>query len=276
METLKEVMSSVASSLGLSSSDFSLHTLLTTLITLVVGLVAVRMIMKVVDRSFDHLHLDKGLKGFLRAAIRIALLVLLVIMVLGTLGIPVTSLVAVVSVVGVALSLAVQNLLSNVAGGLQLLSTKPFAVGDEVEASGVLGVVQETGMFYTQLRTGDNKLVQIPNSEIASEKIVNYSANDTRRVDILITASYDADIELVKRTILRVLEDHPKTLEKPAPQVRVRNYGASSIEYIVRPWCATKDYWDVYYDVMEEIKRAFDKNGIEMTYDHLNVHMMKD
>lgn len=137
------------------------------------------------------------------------------------------------------------------------------------------GTVSETGMFYTKLRTIDNKLIQIPNSEIAGEKITNYSAEENRRVDLKVSASYDAPIELVKATIQKILGEHPKTMATPAPLVRVSAYGDSAIEYVVRVWCANADYWDVYYDVLEEIKSAFDQAGIEMTYNHLNVHLLK-
>ena len=254
----------------------ALEKLIWAVVLVVIGLIVIKLLLRELDRAMNRFDLDAGIRRLLRSGLRILMLFVLVLIVLSYLEISITSLVAVLSVVGLALSLAVQNLLSNVAGGIQLLSTKPFAVGDFIEAGGVSGTVAEAGTFYTKLRTIDNKLIQIPNSEIAGEKITNYSAEALRRVDLTISASYDDSIELVKDTIQRVLGEHPKTLATPAPLVRVMHFGASSIEYVVRVWCANADYWDVYFDVLEGVKAAFDANGIEMTYNHLNVHMMQD
>ena len=275
-DAMAEAANTFSSILQTQIGTFTLEKLLTTLALLIVCLIIIKIILALVDRSFRHLNLDNSLKAFLRSGIKILLLFLMLLIVMGSLNIPVTSLVAVLSVVGLALSLAIQNLLSNVAGGLQLLSTKPFTVGDFIDAGGVSGTVSETGMFYTKLKTVDNKLVQVPNSQIAGEKIINYSSEENRRVDIKISASYEAPIETVKAAILQVLGEHPKTMATPEPLVRVNNYGASAIEYVVRVWCANADYWDVYFDVMEGIKTAFDRAGIEMTYDHLNVHMIDE
>ena len=254
----------------------ALEKLIWAVVLVVIGLIIIKLLLRVLDRAMSRFDLDSGIRRLLRSGVRILMLFVLVLIVLSYLDISITSLVAVLSVVGLALSLAVQNLLSNVAGGIQLLSTKPFSVGDFIEAGGVSGTVAEAGTFYTKLRTIDNKLIQVPNSEIAGEKIINYSAEELRRVDLTISASYDAPIELVKSTIQRVLGEHPKTLATPAPLVRVIRYGESAIEYVIRVWCANADYWDVYFDVMEGVKAAFDANGIEMTYNHLNVHMIQN
>ena len=258
------------------SQDLSgaLEKLIWAAVLVVVGLVVIKLLLRLLDRAMGRFDLDAGIRRLLRSGLRIVMLFVLILIVLSYLDISITSLVAVLSVVGLALSLAVQNLLSNVAGGIQLLSTKPFAPGDFIEAGGVSGTVAEAGTFYTKLRTIDNKLIQVPNSQIAGEKIINYSAEPLRRVDLKVSASYDAPIELVKTAILRVLGEHPKTLATPAPLVRVLNYGESAIEYTVRVWCANADYWDVYFDVLEGIKDSFDANGIEMTYNHLMVHMV--
>lgn len=274
-EEVIDQVEDVFSSGSAAGTAFSWEKLLSTVLLVIVGLVVIKILLKLVDRGFRRLDIEPGIKHFLRSGIRILLLFVLAIIVLSSLNISITSLVAVLSVAGLALSLAIQNFLSNVAGGLQLLSTKPFLVGDFIEAGGVSGTVSETGMFYTKLRTIDNKLIQIPNSEIAGEKITNYSAEENRRVDLKVSASYDAPIELVKATIQKILGEHPKTMATPAPLVRVSAYGDSAIEYVVRVWCANADYWDVYYDVLEEIKSAFDQAGIEMTYNHLNVHLLK-
>jgi len=163
-----------------------------------------------------------------------------------------------------------------VVGGLQMLVSQPFQVGDFVEAGGCSGVVQEIGLFYTKILTVDNKLVQEPNSAVVSANIINYTAEKTRRVDLTVTASYDCPVEKVEAVLAELLVSHDKVLKDPAPFARVSNYGASSIEYTVRAWCATDDYWDVYFDLIKGFKVVFDQNGIEMTYDHLNVHVTKE
>ena len=140
------------------------------------------------------------------------------------------------------------------AGGIQVLGSKPFVVGDFVEAGGVSGTVADVGIFYTKIRTGDNKMIQVPNSQIAGEQIINYTAEKERRVDLKFTASYDAPTETVKKVITEVVNAHSMVQVTPAPFVRVSDYGDSAIEYTVRVWCATEDYWTVYFDLMEQVK----------------------
>lgn len=250
--------------------------LLEAVVVAVLCLVVIKVLLKLADRVLGRMtHVDATVKGLIRGALKALLLFIGIIVVMGCLGIPVTSLVAVLSVAGLALSLAVQNLLSNVAGGIQLLASKPFAVGDYVEAGGCSGTVREMGLFYTKLDTADNKLVQIPNSAIAGANITNYSAEPRRRVDITVSASYDAPTEKVREVLTRLVGEHPLTLPTPEPMIRVSAYGDSAIEYVVRAWCATGDYWTVYFDLMDGVKPAFDRAGIEMTYPHVNVHMME-
>jgi len=249
---------------------------LSAIIIAVICLIAIKLILKLYDKLIVKSKLDELIRNPLRIALKAILLFLSLIIVLPSLGISVTSLVATLSVVGVAFSLAIQGFLTNVFGGIQIISNKPFHVGDFVDAGGQSGVVQEVGLFYTKLHTPDKKLIQIPNSAIANANIVNYSTSPNRRVDFLFTASYDAPVEKVEQVLLEVIANHPKTIQDPAPFARVSNYGASSIEYTVRGWCENADYWDVYFDVMKEVKLAFDRNNIEMTYDHLNVHVVKE
>ena len=155
-----------------------------------------------------------------------------------------------------------------------MLVTKPFAAGDYVEAGANGGTVNRIGLAYTVLTTPDNKVIHIPNSDIASGRIVNYSVKENRRVDLKVTASYDAPIETVKKTIFAMIDADERILKDPAPFVRVSNYGSSSIEYTIRVWCESKNYWGIYFDLMDNMKPAFDKAGVEMTYDHLNVHVV--
>ena len=179
------------------------------------------------------------------------------------------------SVAGLAISLALQNTLSNLAGGIMILVSKPFEVGDYVEADGVGGTVISIGLAYSTLATVDNKEIFIPNSQVAAAKIINYTKLGKRRVELTFSASYDAPTETVKQALGEVLAQFPQILEDPAPSIWISKYGASSIEYVVRVWTAAGDYWDVYYGVMEGVRPAFQRHGIQMTYDHLNVHLLE-
>lgn len=268
---IKEAFSAV---MAFDVAGITLGAALSALILLVICLAVVKILLKTVDRMLQRTKIDRSLHGFLRSAVKALLLFLTVLIVADSLGVPMTSLIAVLSVAGLAVSLAVQNSLSNVAGGIQLLTSKPFTVGDYVEVSSIVGTVAYVGIFYTKIHTPDNKLVQIPNSQIAGEKITNYTAEPERRVDLTFTASYDAPVETVKQAVTQVMGSHPLTLATPEPFVRVSKYGDSAIEYTMRVWCATGDYWTVYFDMMEQVKAAFDACGVEMTYPHLNVHMI--
>lgn len=271
-ETLSDVLSNL---FQFSIAGLTVGKLLGAAVLALVGLVVIKLLLGMLERLLTRMKVEPTLLGMGRAVLKVLMLLLLVLMVVGYLGLPLSPLVAGLSVVGLAVSLGVQNFLTNVVGGLQLLASHPFKVGDYVEAGGCAGMVQEIGMFYTKVITPDNKLIQLPNSSIVSANITNYSYEPLRRVDLTITASYDAPVETVKRSLSSVVKAHPKTLDDPAPIIRVNNYLSSSIEYTVRAWCSNADYWEVYFDLMEGVKTAFDRDGIEMTYDHLNVHMME-
>ena len=240
-----------------------------------VSMVVIRIMLMVLDRALSRSKLDKPMRSLLRNLLRGGLWLVAAIIVLGCLDIEVTSLVAVLSVVGLAFSLALQNFLSNVAGGMQLLASHPFKPGDFVEAGGCSGTVSEIGLFYTKLTTPDNKLIQIPNSTIASANVINYSAEAARRVEVKVSASYDAPTEQVIALLKKLAEDHPLTLDDPELMVHVDDYGDNAIRYVVRVWCATGDYWAVYFDLMDSLKPAFDAAGVGMTYPHVNVHMVE-
>lgn len=245
------------------------------LVALIVGCFLVsKLLLLGLERMLRRGRVEKLLHTFIKSLARILLAFLSVLIVADHLGISITSLVALFSVIGLALSLAVQGLLSNLAGGITILWTKPFHVGDLIESGGVVGTVQDITLMYTKVVTPDNRLVYLTNKQVADEKLVNATGQQTRRVELSVTASYDAPIEAVKEAIQEVIGQHPKTLATPAPLARVGGYGDSAITYHVRAWCAAADYWDVYYDLHEQIKAAFDEKGIEMTYPHVNVHMI--
>ena len=246
----------------------------TIVLLLLACMVVMKVLLRLLDRTFRRLEVEKSLHTFVRAALRVFLWIITICLVLGYIGIPMTSLIAVLSVLGLAITLAVQGSLSNLAGGIQVLVSKPFKADDYIEVGSVGGTVAEVGLVYTKLRTIDNKSISIPNGQISGEKIVNYSTEEKRRVDLTFNTSYDDAPERVTACIRDVIGAHPKAFFTPEPFVRVSAYQASSVEYTVRVWCATEDYWALYFDLLEQVKAAFDRAGIEMTYNHLNVHMV--
>ena len=251
----------------------AIKTVAIALVLLVVCIIIKDLLIKGLNRGLEKSRIEKSLHAFLRSAAKILLWFITIMIVASSLGIDARSLIAILSIAGLAISLSVQNSLSNLAGGITILMTKPFAVGDYVEIGSIAGIVQEIDMAYTKLNTLDNRRVLIPNSTVVGSQVINYATESRRRVDLVFSASYDAPIEKVKEAILRVIEAHPKTLKDPVPLVRVQGYKDSSIEYVVRVWCENADYLDVYFDMMEQTKTAFDESGIEMTYPHVNVHM---
>ncbi len=254
----------------------SLEHILWVLVLILAGIATIRILLRVLDRMLEKSKSLSSLRVYISSATRVILWFLLVLIVAESMGIHTASVIALLSVAGLAVSLALQNTLSNVAGGIMLLVTKPFQVGDYVEADGVAGTVQATDLSYTTILTIDNKTIFIPNSQLSAAKIVNYTTQDRRRVDLNFNASYDAPTQTVKAAIQEVLDTLPQIQSEPAPPVIwLSQYQASSIQYVVRVWTATADYWDVYYAIQEGVRESFARRGVEMTYDHLNVHLME-
>lgn len=259
----------------LNFGTLSLGAVLRVLILALVGVIAIRILMKLVDRMLGKSKALYPLRIYIHSAIRIGLWFLLVLVLAESLGIHTGSIIALLSVAGLAVSLALQNTLSNLAGGIMLLVTRPFQVGDYVEADGVSGTISVIGLAYTTFITIDNKEILVPNSQLSATKIINYTALGKRRVDMTFCASYDAPTQAVKEAIREVLDTIPQLMTDPAPEIRLAEYQTSSIQYLVRVWTATVDYWTVYYAVMEGVRDSFARHGVEMTYNHLNVHLME-
>lgn len=257
-------------------NDLNLKKVITILLLFAACMVVMKVVLRFTDRAFGRLEVEKGLHTFLHAALRVLLWLITVCIVLDYIGVPMTSLVALLGVLGLAVSLAIQGTLSNLAGGIQVLVSKPFKAGDYVEAGGVGGTVKEVGLVYTKLATVDNKVISVPNGQISGEKIINYSTAECRRVDLKFETSYDDPAGEVISCIREVIRAHPKAHAQPEPFVRASAYLASGIEYTVRVWCATADYWDLYFDLLEQVKAAFDARGIQIPYNHLNVHLIRE
>ncbi|MEG0755263.1 MAG: mechanosensitive ion channel family protein [Oscillospiraceae bacterium] len=256
--------------------SFTLERLLQLLVMLVVCIVAVKILLVFVDKSITKLKVERSLHTFIKSTVRIVLWFLVILIMADAVGIPITSLVALFSVAGLAVSLSIQGILSNLAGGIMILISKPFKVGDYIEAGTTGGTVADIALVYTKLKTVDNKIIFVPNKDVSSAKITNYTSQELRRVDFTLSVDYAADVELVKKTLLEVIHRHNKALFTPDPVVRVNDYKESAVEYVVRVWCATDDYWDLRFDLLEQAKKAFDESGIELTYNHLNVHIIED
>ena len=254
----------------------SVGALLGAVVTLVVCILAVRIITVLLRRVLGKTTLEQRVSKYIVSTVRFVLWAVTVLIVAQQLGIPVTSLVALFSVVSLAVSLAVQNVLANVAGGLVILSAHPFTIGDYIEASGTAGTVEEITLNYTKLVTPDGHLVMLPNKSLADSQMTNYTALGRRRVTQVVTASYDAPTEAVKAACYQALARTEKVLADPAPAVYLTNYGESSIEYTIYCWAAAADFLSVKFALGENLRPAFAEHGVEMTYDHLNVHIVEN
>lgn len=248
--------------------------LLPFLFIMIVGILIIKIIMKIINKALSKSKMEKAAHSLIRSLTSTVLYLLLGLMAAASLGIDVTGIIALASVLTLAVSLSVQNLLTNIIGGFTLLYTKPFGSGDYVEIAGEAGTVSEIGMTYTKLVTPDNKLIYIPNNSVVSADIVNYSDTGTRRVELKINVSYDTPSEKVFAALLETAKV-PGVLEDPAPFVAVAAFKESTVEYTLRVWTLTDDYWTVSFAMNEKVRKAFNDHGVTMTYPHLNIHLNK-
>ncbi len=244
------------------------------LLLLVIGWRVASWLTKRVERMLLHLDVDPSLRSFMRSVTNIGLKGILFIMLLGIFGVETTSIIALLGAMGFAVGMALQGSLGNIAGGVLILLLKPFRVGDFIEGAGYSGSVKDITVFNTQLTTPDNRTVIIPNGALSNASVINYSVNDTRRVDLVFGVGYDAEIGHVKEVISRVIEGHEAVLTDPEPFIRLSGHGASSLDFTVRVWVNASDYWTVYFDLMEEVKDALDAAKIDIPYPHA-VHIVK-
>jgi len=242
-------------------------------LVLLVGRKIIKFTKKCLKTSPRLEKLDSGVRTFLSSFSGIALYILLFLTIAMILGIPTTSFITALASCGVAIGLALQGALSNLAGGIMILIFKPFVIGDYITADSVSGTVSKITIMYTVLTTPDNKIITIPNGILTNSVVENSSSQDIRRVDFTFCASYDSDIDTVKKILMSTLEKHNKVLQDPAPIARLMKHGDSSLEYIARVWCKKEDYWDVYFDITEEVKNEFDKNSISIPYPQIDIHL---
>ena len=242
--------------------------ILVALAILIIGLFAIKIVVKTFRNILKKRDVDETLQKFLGDLISWALKILLFVTVISKLGIETASFAAIIAAAGLAVGLALQGSLGNFAGGVLIMIFKPFKLGDLIEAQGEIGVVKEISIFTTKLTGLSNKEIIIPNGTLSNGNIVNYTTEGTRRVDLTIGVSYDADIKQTKKVLMNVLTAHSKVLKDPAPAVTVAELADSSVNFAVRPWCKTEHYWDVYFEVTETVKIELDKAGIEIPYPH--------
>jgi len=243
------------------------------LAVLVIGWLIARALAGIARRMLDRSKIEATLAAFASRLLYAAMITLVLITALGKLGVPTASFVAVIGAAGLAVGFALQGSLSNFAAGIMLISFRPFKVGDFVEAAGVAGTIEEIQIFATRLRTPDNKAIIVPNAAITGANITNFSAKDARRVDMVFGISYGDDLKKAKAILEELLAADDRVLDDPAPRVAVLELGDSSVNFVVRPWVKTADYWDVLFDMTEAVKLAFDERNITIPFPQHDVHM---
>ena len=268
LETLQELTVSIG-----KDAVYLVLRILGALLILIVGSKLIKFGVKRFKKSKIFAKLDAGLANFAVSAVKIGLYIVLCLTLLWILGIETASVLALFTAGGVAISLAFQGAVSNLAGGVMLLLFRPFRVGDYVEAAGVSGTVKEINVLYTVLTTPDNKRVTVPNGTLTNSVVTDYSVEKTRRLDIKVTAAYSSDIDLVRGVMLDLAKAHPLVLQDPAPAALLSAQADSALEFTLRVWCNNADYWTVNGDLNIALKKAFDENNIEIPFPQLDVHM---
>ncbi len=250
--------------------------LLLALVVLLVGLKIIGMIVRAASRRMVRVEMDPSLQPFIASLLRVILQILLVISVASMIGIEMTSFIAVIGALAFAVGLALQGSLANFAGGVLILLLKPFKVGDYIQAAGHAGTVKEIQIFYTFLDTPDNTRIVVPNGLLSNSSAVNYSKNPIRRLDLTFDVGYESDIDRVRSILLDLANRHDLVFEDPPPQVLLGEHGDNAIVFYLRVWCNAGNYWPLYFEFLETVKKAFDEAGINIPYPQRDVHLIKN
>ena len=245
-------------------------------VVLFISLLIINCFIKSLRKILTKKKVDKTITKTLCYILQITLKVVVILAILGYLGLDTSGVAALIATAGVGVGLALQGSLSNVAGGVLIILLRPFRVDDFIEAQGVSGTVEDIHLIYTYVRTGDNKVIALPNGNLANNVIVNYSKKDTRRVDFEFGISYSDDHKKAEDIVLKILTSHEKALKDPEAICRIVRHDASSITLVARVWVKAGDYWTVYFDVLEQVKAEFDAQGIEIPFNQLDVHVKND
>jgi small conductance mechanosensitive channel len=262
-----------------NNSDLIIHYGINTILAIVIFLIGnkvAKFCAKITEKAFAKKKVDKAVGSFVSSIIYALVFAVAILMALSQVGIETTSFIAILGAAGLAIGLALQGSLSNFASGVLIIMLRPFKSGDYIEAAGQAGSVEKIEIFATELRTPDNKVVIVPNSSIMSGAITNYSREATRRIDLVIGVGYDADLKQAKQVLQSVLDADDRILKDPAYTVAVSELADSSVNFVVRPWVKTPDYWVVYFDLMENIKIALDEANINIPYPQMDVHVQKE
>lgn len=250
-----------------------LPSLVFALIFLLFGLFVIRQIMRILKRASKHSNMDGIMASFLRSIIKIVLYMLLIVITLSILDVPMDSIVAVIASAGVAVGLALKDSLANLAGGFIILFSKPLKEGDTVEVDGVTGKVESISILYTRMVTPDNITVYIPNGVVSGGKIINYTQKEIRRVDLFFGIAYENDIDQARKILMDVVKKAPEALEQPAPEVFVSSHDDNAVTLRLQVWGKNDQYWPLHYRLLEDVKKAFDENGISIPYPQMDVHL---
>lgn len=253
----------------------ALPTLIMAFAILIVGVIIVRLLSRFIKRSLNKTNIDSAAKNFLLSLIRITLYTIVIIMALTALNVPMSSIITVFGAAGLAISLALQSCLSNLAGGFIILFSKPFSAGDTIELDGSVGNVKTISILYTKIETFDGKIVSIPNGKVSEAKIINYTESPNRRVDLQFDISYDADFRTARKLITDIITSDKLILNDPEPIVRMSAHNESSVSIDVRVWTANDNYNTVRYGLIESVKESFDKNGIEIPFNQLDLNIKR-
>ncbi len=250
--------------------------LIIALIILVVGVILSRLISKIISKAMKRSSVDDAARNFLVSVIRIILYAIVAVMALSVLNVPMSSMITILGAAGLAASLALQNCLTNLCGGFIILFSKPFSAGDTVELDGTVGRVEAIGVLYTKLSTFDGKIILIPNGNVTSARLINYTETPTRRVEMSFDISYSTDFSVARSLILTAVSEDKMILNDPAPIVRMGGHKESSISIDVLVWVKNDDFMEVRYTLNETVKRLFDRSGIEIPYNQLDVHIIEE
>lgn len=255
---------------------FGIDHILWGILAFIVCTLVIKLVMKLFNAFLEHFHgVAPELHAMFKAAVKIILYFIAIMVTASIIGIPITSFLALFSVVGLAVSLSVQGVLSNLAGGIILLAARQFSLEDFIESDTISGTVKEIGFLHTKLLSPDGKIIYVPNSSLQNSRVINYTASGTRRIDMKISASYNNSPTQVKAACMSVVHSIPAILQDPEPAVVVDSYGDNAINYIIRVWTSTDDFWPTQFAINEALYDAFKQHGVEMTYPHINVHMQQ-
>lgn len=272
MNDIQNLWLSLTGTFSVYAMDFVIKIVMA-LLVLVIGLKITKFIVKLVTKSKVFQAIDITAQSFLKSVISIALKAVIFVTAIGILGVPLTSVITVIASCGVAVGLALQGGLSNLAGGIIIIILKPFKVGDYIVEGGVEGAVEAIGIFYTTLLTPDNRRVIIPNGSLMNSTVTAVNQLSTRRVDFTFSVAYSSDIDKVRKVIAYVIENSENILMDKGFDILLSNHGESSIDFAVRVWVDPANYWSVYFDINEKVKKAFDKAGIEIPFPQMDIHM---